>query len=477
TRAGEVVESKEDPWVLAKRATQQMVANGDVMRTDRLKQVMLELDPAFDEKKIGYNKFSRFVQEAARKGVFRLHKGENGQFEISVGGGAAPEPEARSESGNGRRGRGRGRERTPRAEEPKPIEAAPEEPKAEEKPAAREEKPREQPAAEAKAAGVAPGIENAYALLQEALRTITDGSNRPVRDGDVKRKMLDLAPNFDESDLGFSKFTRFLRQAHDAEIIDLQRVNGGNYEVSLPANGKNLPAPKLEAKPGAEKKEEKPAAKAAEKKAEKAPEKPAEKPTAEPTPSADGRGMRTRRGRAGAPEGPPPLLPGQVVKVTKEEAQAEAKETPKPSAEEKPAKKKSTRSRSRKPAKKAEPAAPAFSAEALNLPHDRAAIEAYLTNSYKGVGKKTAEQLTEAFGDDVFQALATDAEKVKEVLGPRRAGTVLQQWEADYARRTAEQQPAPEEKPAPGLEAKPKKGTTRRGGRGRGGRKKTTPAS
>ncbi|HET7322348.1 MAG TPA: NYN domain-containing protein, partial [Longimicrobiaceae bacterium] len=76
TRAGEVVDSKEDPWVLAKRATQQMVANGDVMRTDRLKQVMLELDPAFDEKKIGYNKFSRFVQEAAHKGVFRLHKAE-----------------------------------------------------------------------------------------------------------------------------------------------------------------------------------------------------------------------------------------------------------------------------------------------------------------------------------------------------------------------------------------------------------------
>src|SRR5687768_14212934 len=81
TRAGEVEESKEDPWVLVKRAVQQMVKNGDVMRTDRLKQVMLDLDPGFDEKKVGYSKFSRFVQEAGTKGFIHLRKGENGQYE------------------------------------------------------------------------------------------------------------------------------------------------------------------------------------------------------------------------------------------------------------------------------------------------------------------------------------------------------------------------------------------------------------
>src|SRR5690606_18429311 len=110
TRTGEVQESTEDPWVLMKRAAQQMEANGDVMRTDRLKQVMLDLDPAFDEKKIGYSKFSRFVQEAASKGVVRLRKGENGQYELVLGEAdgdaeAAPAAEAR---------RGRGREREPR---------------------------------------------------------------------------------------------------------------------------------------------------------------------------------------------------------------------------------------------------------------------------------------------------------------------------------------------------------------------------
>src|SRR5690606_36500158 len=82
TRAHDVVESREDPWVLVKRAVQQMAAAGDVMRTDRLKQVMLELDPGFDEKEISYSKFSRFVSEAATKGVLRLKKGENGQYEI-----------------------------------------------------------------------------------------------------------------------------------------------------------------------------------------------------------------------------------------------------------------------------------------------------------------------------------------------------------------------------------------------------------
>src|SRR5690606_38896408 len=75
TRAGEVEESREDPWALVRRAAQRMVTNGDVMRTDRLKQVMLDIDPAFDEKKIGYGKFSRFVQEAATKGIVQLRKG------------------------------------------------------------------------------------------------------------------------------------------------------------------------------------------------------------------------------------------------------------------------------------------------------------------------------------------------------------------------------------------------------------------
>ena len=259
TRTGEVQESKEDPWVLMKRAAQQMEANGDVMRTDRLKQVMLDLDPAFDEKKIGYSKFSRFVQEAATKGVVRLRKGENGQFEImtEVGDEATEAAtEARQESSSdGRRGRGRDRDRDgrrdgrrdsrSRRDEAPAATSTPAPQPIEERVAPVADEP--EPVAEEITVLAAPsgedGIDQAYRLLQAALRELVGGGTKSVRDGDVKRRMLDLSPDFDESVLGFAKFTRFLRQAHDAEVVDLQRSSGGNYEVALPASGKRLPAP------------------------------------------------------------------------------------------------------------------------------------------------------------------------------------------------------------------------------------------
>ncbi|HEU0080034.1 MAG TPA: NYN domain-containing protein, partial [Longimicrobiaceae bacterium] len=40
----------EDPWMLVAQAARQMVKDRDAMRPDRLKQVMLTLDPGFDEK-------------------------------------------------------------------------------------------------------------------------------------------------------------------------------------------------------------------------------------------------------------------------------------------------------------------------------------------------------------------------------------------------------------------------------------------
>ena len=46
-----------------------MVRNGDVMRSDRLKQVMQEIDGTFDEKNLGISKFSKFCHEAAQKGL------------------------------------------------------------------------------------------------------------------------------------------------------------------------------------------------------------------------------------------------------------------------------------------------------------------------------------------------------------------------------------------------------------------------
>ena len=44
-----------------------MVSRDDVMRSDRLKQVMMEIDPTFDEGNFGFSKFSRFLSEAGSR--------------------------------------------------------------------------------------------------------------------------------------------------------------------------------------------------------------------------------------------------------------------------------------------------------------------------------------------------------------------------------------------------------------------------
>lgn len=149
TKAGEDESTRWDPWELVTEAIGRMKRNGDVMRSDRLKQVMQEIDSSFDEKDLGMPKFSRFVQDAAHRGLLRTTKLDNGQLEVDVALGAnagsstdAPasgtavgaetdaEPGApaevrrerpeRERDGRGRRGRrGRGREREPREGEPR----------------------------------------------------------------------------------------------------------------------------------------------------------------------------------------------------------------------------------------------------------------------------------------------------------------------------------------------------------------------
>src|SRR5689334_6698731 len=82
-KSGEEEVVKKDPWVLVTEAIERMQRNSDVMRADRLKQVMQQIDSSFDEKNLGMSKFSRFVAEAAHRGLLTLNKLENGQFEVS----------------------------------------------------------------------------------------------------------------------------------------------------------------------------------------------------------------------------------------------------------------------------------------------------------------------------------------------------------------------------------------------------------
>src|SRR5687767_15703037 len=87
---------KHDPWELVTEAVARMKRNGDVMRADRLKQVMQQIDSSFDEKTLGHSKFSRFTQDAAERGLLKVTKLENGQLEVDVpdGDGVRPAPRA-----------------------------------------------------------------------------------------------------------------------------------------------------------------------------------------------------------------------------------------------------------------------------------------------------------------------------------------------------------------------------------------------
>lgn len=127
-RFGEEESVRWDPWELVSEAVGRMKRNGDVMRADRLKQVMQQIDTEFDEKNLGMSKFSRFVSEAAQRGLVSLKKLDNGQIEIdqpekaaaaSTAAAATPAAEpARAEKGRGRSrgGRGRGREKERKAD-------------------------------------------------------------------------------------------------------------------------------------------------------------------------------------------------------------------------------------------------------------------------------------------------------------------------------------------------------------------------
>src|SRR5512140_778307 len=251
---------KRDPWELVVEAATRMKRNGDVMRSDRLKQVMQEIDSTFDEKDLGMAKFSRFAQEAAQRGLIRVTKLENGQMEVDIAGDgkivaaipastsveAPPRPmlerggEVADDSARrGRRGRGsrgRGRDREPRSEiiaAAAPANGAPHfspslespvsAPPAERVPAARA-------AAEPEMVGERLTRDEALSLLRRAVAELTTSEDAPVPASAVRRKARELLGR-DSETLDERFFLRILRDAHDADVIDL-RKRGDDYEVA-----------------------------------------------------------------------------------------------------------------------------------------------------------------------------------------------------------------------------------------------------
>ena len=248
-RSGEEEVVKKDPWELVTEAISQMKRNGDVMRADRLKQVMQQIDSSFDEKNLGMSKFSRFVTEAAHRGLLTLTKLENGQFEIAPPGAgatrglpagqesAAPrlaasaEGEAAERPRRGRRGgRGRDREvRGQRAAAPAPQPSVTDT----ESPAQPESQRAATPAAPADSAdgigtsGIRLRREEAFDLVR---RSVGTNGAAPVRASQVRATARELLGRDSES-LSERNFTRILQDAHDADIIDLRR-RGSDYEVA-----------------------------------------------------------------------------------------------------------------------------------------------------------------------------------------------------------------------------------------------------
>jgi uncharacterized protein (TIGR00288 family) len=288
---------KYDPWELVSEAIVRMKRNGDVMRSDRLKQVMQELDPSFDEKNLGMAKFSRFVQEAAGRGLLSVTKLENGQLEVAppAVGGTSPATaaqnaevarqdadereagETRDREGRRRRGRGRGRDREgrepreggeargpearpaepraaepsegaePRAPEPRPAERAPDiraaenarreqRPPREQRPveAPREVPQREEPQRAAAADDIGAAGERltrteAFDLVRRATEALVSG-DAAASARSVRRRAWELLGRDSES-LSERNFNRILKDAHDADVIDLRR-RGDDFEVA-----------------------------------------------------------------------------------------------------------------------------------------------------------------------------------------------------------------------------------------------------
>jgi uncharacterized protein (TIGR00288 family) len=457
-----------DPWVLVEEAVKRMKERDDVMRSDRLKQVMIEMDAGFDEGKFGFSKFSRFLTEAASKNLVRIRKMDNGQYEVSPTGGGGG---GRTSSSSSRSSRDEGRSRRSRRDR--------DDRKDRDERRDRGRAPDRDDSGGRPAAGSGEPLRDAYELLVSALEALRDDGRHPVRDSDVKRRMLELQRGFDEAELGFSKFSLFLRQADDDEVIDLHRRDSGNYEVALPGAAAAAPSDEPSDSGTARQADDAGPAAGATEPAETAPavedrggearaESTGKTPATGPVvrelrpedvvdPDAPGRRLGPRGGttrRRGGDDDPPPLLPGQTV------SGGGSSEAPpaRPDSFEEPVDELEPRE---EVAASPSPTADDFTASDLGLPTDADAQIRYLSNSYRGVGKKTAEALVEGFGEELFDVLRTEPDRVHDVVPAGRADAVLEAWKEDIARRIEQ---ASEEASGNG-----RGGNGRRGRRGRGG--------
>ncbi|MGH7703965.1 MAG: NYN domain-containing protein, partial [Gemmatimonadales bacterium] len=215
TKEADTPSTQRDPWELVGEAVAQMARNRDVMRSDRLKQVMQQIDPNFDEKNAGYSRFSKFVVEAGQRRLVKVTKMDNGQYEVAPVAGApvgvaaaaatATAGEAREEGAGRARSRGRGRGRGRRGGGGR--EAVSEEAR----PGATDATPESRPEGTLTLA-------QAFALMRRALGELAG----PVPHDALRLRMVTLHGRQDPL-LEPARFARLLRQAHDAEVANVRK--------------------------------------------------------------------------------------------------------------------------------------------------------------------------------------------------------------------------------------------------------------
>jgi hypothetical protein len=496
TAASEATTESFDPWVLAAKTIRRMVDRGDVMRSDRFKQVMLEFDPSFSEKSLGFSKFNRFLAEAASRGIVDLEKAANGQYDVSPGSHAdefskgghpvssgsgssgrsssrssssSSRSRSRSDSSSGGRSGGGSRSRSSSRRDGGSRRSSGDRGR-------REAPPSDQPTPEVDV----DRLRTAYKLLQDVVEDLAR-VGQPVRDSEIKRQMLKRDSQFDEGALGFRKFSRFLRQAHDEEVINLEQGPEGNYLVS-PLNGaasggrsgSDEEARRAEkaavdegsdssSAPSREPSREEPAAPAASREPETKPEPRADtrseskaESKAEPERRSRGRGLgrfrRGSKGRSSAPKAatsedrtvPGPVDAAPAGDGAEDEKNAAVPE--KPAAKEVHAARSVTgRGSSRESAgPRAGASAPGNGASsgsgsggksgadrggAQVSEKYREEIDA-MSRAYPGVGRRTAERLYEEFGDRLLDVIDNQPQRISDVLPEHRAKAVIEGREA-----------------------------------------------
>lgn len=224
TRESDIPQERRDPWELVVEAMKQMTAHNDVMRSDRLKQVMQEIDQSFDEKDAGFSRFSKFVVEAAHRGLLSLTKLDNGQYELTLGPEVAGAPAG-----------------------PAPRVTREPEPRAE-RPARGEGRGRRGSSAGGGATAAPPAPSGDLAQLQQALaRVATHDQAAPAEQ--VREAMAELAGG---QTVDPDQFTKLLRQAQDAQLIELSATDGGGYTVRVRARAPREPGASSAVEAGAE---------------------------------------------------------------------------------------------------------------------------------------------------------------------------------------------------------------------------------